>query len=293
MAGRLPRRHAVWRHGVYADYRRPVKGVCMSKHLAIFEVLDNYFGTENYPSPEKLDYGQIRELRKHVLDFYEAFKFAPRSNFETRVFLGSFLSSPPWYLESAPYLASALLCSDSVTLFDPLHYWFCDGQYERERLMSAPQGWRDTRTRQPNYQRTKQYMTKALQWFSQIRPLVDAGIIILIPAENIIQKNNGQIHELKKGIVQKLDPIWELSSKYKPEEITVDDNQKGVFTFVGGDRNIQLEKHLSRGILHFARDIAISNETQALYTAPFRWEQFLGQSALNGFIKSIPSPKIG
>jgi hypothetical protein len=258
----------------------------MSKHLTIFEVLDNYFGTENLPSPEKLNYGEIREIRKHILDFYEAFKFAPRSNFETRIFLGSFLSSPPWHVESAPYLASALLCADSVTLFDPLHYWFCDGQYERERLMSAPTGWRDARTRQPDYQQTKKYLTKSFNWYSQIRPLVDAGIVILIPAEDIIQRCSGQIQELEKGISQKLNPLWDHSNNFNPEEITVDDNQKGVFVFVGGDKNPQIEKHFKRGVLHFARDIAISNETRSLYTAPFRWEQFLGHNTLNGFIKS-------
>lgn len=257
----------------------------MSKETTIFDVLDNYFESDRYPSPDKLNFGQIRELRNHILKFYEAFKFIPRKDYETRIFLGSFLSSPPITIQHEPYLSSALLCADSVVLFDPLHYWFCDGQYERERLMSAPEGWRDSRTRQPNYERTKQFMKVALEWYSEVRILVESEIVILIPAENIIQNKIQQIQQLGESIPKRLNPLWELSNTFQPEEITVDDNQKGAFILAGGEKEYQIEKHLKRGALHFSRDIAISNDTGSLYTAPFRWEQFLGQKTLNGFLK--------
>jgi len=110
--------------------------------INVFEVLDNFFGSQDYPSVETISNGRIRDLKEHITAFYQTYRITSPGDFQTRLYLGSFLSSPPITIESAPYLSSALLCTDSIILFDPLHYWFCDEQYQRPRLMSAPTGWK-------------------------------------------------------------------------------------------------------------------------------------------------------
>lgn len=253
------------------------------KAFSVFEVLDNFFESRTCPPAEQLNNAKIRALRERVVEFYKAHDVIPHGDYETRLYLGAFLCSPPFSIEAAPYISSALLCSDSIVLFDPLHHWFCDEQYSRLRLLSAPTGWRNLQTRRPDYPLTKKYLSQAFLWLNSIRPLVDAGIVVLIPAEQIVHARSSEVGEFTTGITGHLEPVEKLSELFSPDEITVDENRKGLFAFAGGSRTQQIRKWVIRGIEHFARDVIISNTTSSLYTAPFRWEQHLGKSTLNSF----------
>ena len=259
----------------------------MTEHkVNIFEVLDNFFGSQDCPNAKGLNSGKIRALREHVIDFYSVYGYPPRDGTKTNMFLGGFLSSPPFLIEAAPYLLSALLISDSLVIFDPLHFWFCDEQYQRTRLLSAPPGWINLETKKPNYQLTKQYLEQAFAWLYQIRSLVEAGIIFLTPAERIVNTSLSKVKKLAKEISQQLNPIERFADVFPPEAITVDDNRKGLFTFTGGNRQEQIAKSIRRGIEQFAKDIIIANETGSIYTAPFIWEQILGKLSLDGFAEA-------
>jgi len=266
----------------------------MTAHrISVFEVLDNFFGFQDCPEAERLNNAEIRELREHILDFYAAYGFPPRGEYETRLYLGGFLSSPPFWTEATPYVSSALLCSDSIVLFDPLHYWFCDEQYKRQRLMSAPVGWKrlqekgpspsPTKVLRPDYPLTRKYLAKAFTWLYSMRPLVDAGIVVLIPAEQIVYNQLATTSDLAKGIADRLEPVESLSETFSPEEITVDDNRKGLFVFAGGNREQQIQKWIGRGIEQFAKDVVVADVTGSVYTAPFGWEQHLGKASFNSF----------
>ena len=271
--------------------------------IYVYEVLDNFFGSSDYPSVETLNNGRIRELREHITIFYDTYRITSLGDFQTRLYLGSFLSSPPVSIESAPYLASALLSTDSIILFDPLHYWFCDEQYQRPRLMSAPKGWKTQqekltashtkkRVLKPDYTLTRKYLAQAIPWLTNIRPLVEAGIVILIPAEQVVLSEIKTINQFSDGIKSRLAPLDKLSDIFEPDEITVDDNRKGLFGFAGGNREYQIQHSIGRGIEHFAKDVIIANATGSLYTAPFRWEQHLGKASLDGFAASDYKAKI-
>ena len=242
----------------------------MSANICIFEVLDNFFGSSEYPSIENISNEQIRELRRHVIDFYHAYQITNLGDFQTRLYLGSFLSSPPLSIESAPYIASALLSADSIILFDPLYYWFCDEQYQRPRLMSATKGWktkqektttpyRKKKVLKPDYALTKIYLAQAIPWLSNIRPLVEAGIVVLIPVEQIVLSKIDIINQFSNGIKDRLVHLEKLSDIFKPDEITVDDNRKGLFIFAGGNRENQIRRSIGEGIELFAKDIIIAN----------------------------------
>lgn len=265
--------------------------------INVFEVLDNFFGSQDYPSVETISNGRIRDLKEHITAFYQTYRITSAGDFQTRLYLGSFLSSPPITIESAPYLSSALLCTDSIILFDPLHYWFCDEQYQRPRLMSASTGWKTEQEKltashikkkvlKPNYALTRKYLTQAISWLSHIRPLVDKGIVVLVPAEQIVLSENKTIDQFSNGIKAHLSPTDKLADSFEPDEITVDDNRKGLFVFAGGNRDYQIQHSIGRGIEHFAKDVIIANATGSLFTAPFKWEQFLGKNSLEGFTSS-------
>jgi hypothetical protein len=142
------------------------------------------------------------------------------------------------------------------------------------------------KTKKPNYPLTKQFLEQAFAWLYQIRPLVEAGIIYLIPAERLVKTSLSRVNKLTKEISQQLNPIERLADEFPPEEITADDNRKGLFTFAGGNRQEQLAKSIRRGIEQFAKDIIIANETGSIYTAPFMWEQKLGKLSLDGFAEA-------
>jgi hypothetical protein len=268
----------------------------------VFEVLDNFFGSQDYPPAETIGNSRIRDLQMHITTFYDTYRISSVGDFQTRLFLGSFLSSPPISIESAPYLTSALLCADSIILFDPLHYWFCDEQYQRDRLMSAPTGWKtqqekrtvsgNKRVFRPDYLATKKYLEQALRWLSSIRPLVEAGIVVLVPAEQIVLSKIKTINQFSAGIQSNLSPLEKLANSFEPEEITVDDNRKGLFVHTGGDRDYQIRDAIGKGIKHFAKDVIIANATGSLYTAPFKWEQHLGKASLDGFAAAECKTKV-
>jgi len=249
--------------------------------INVFEVLDNFLGSGDCPVVEALSNKQIEDLRHHILKFYNTFDLPLKEEYETRLFLGSFLSSPPFPLEASPYLSSAILCADAVVFFDPLHHWFCEEQYLRTRLQSASSGWLlDVNTKRPDYIKTRQYLNYTFSWLYSLRPLIDAGIIVLVPAEKIIY-SDPKLETLSKEIKDLLNPLEILTEDFSPEEITVDDNRKGLFVFAGGSRVSQLRKALGRGIEHFAKDVIIANKTDSVYTAPFRWEQELCKRVFN------------
>jgi hypothetical protein len=263
----------------------------------IFEVLDSYFGSRNYPSAGILNNGKVRQIRERIISFYETYQLPHKEDRGTRFFLGSFLSSPPFTLDSGPYLASALLCADSVVVFDPLHHWFCDEQYKRVRLMSAPPGWKtlqkidpigksDKQLLRPDYPATKRYLSGAIAWLTAMRPLIDAGLLVLVPAERIVYANLSIIKALSAEAQALLEPVDSCAELFSPDEITVDDNRKGLFLFAGGDQKQQINKYISQGLELFAKDVEIANSTHSLYTAPFRWEQHLGERLLSGFATS-------
>lgn len=260
----------------------------------ILDVLDNYFGSQQYPPADGLNNGKIRQLRERILSFYQTYQLPVNKGVDTRLFLGSFLSSPPFTIDSAPYLSSALLCADSVVVFDPLHHFFCDEQYQRPRLMSAPPGWMSLTKKdptgksarqvlRPNYPLSKRYLSQALSWLSTVRPLIEAGLVLCIPAEKLVYANQTPIETLAKGARAIVEPLSRYTEKFSPDDITVDDNRKGMFAFAGGDRDKQISKYMGQGLEHFAKDIIIANSTQSLYTAPFAWEQHLGRQVLDGF----------
>ncbi len=271
--------------------------------INVFEVLDNFFGSQEYPPAESLSNAKVRELREHVTVFYNSYRLISVGDFRTRLYLGGFLSSPPFSAEIAPYLTSALLTADSVILFDPLHYWFCDEQYQRPRLESAITGWKIPQTKQaippvnkqvfrPHYPLSKKYLAQALPWLSSIRPLVDAGIIVLIPAEQVVLSEIEAINQFATGMKAQLAPLDDLAGTFEPEGVTVDDNRIGLFVFAGGNRQLQIQHAIGRGIEHFAKDVAIANATGSLYTAPFKWEQHLGKTTLDGFAASECKTKV-
>jgi len=132
----------------------------------------------------------------------------------------------------------------------------------------------------------RKYLTQAISWLSHLRPLVDKGIVVLVPVEQIVLSEIRTIDQFSNGIKAHFSPTDKLADLFEPDEITVDDNRKGLFGFAGGNREHQIQHSIGRGIEHFAKDVIIANATGSLFTAPFKWEQFLGKNSLEGFTSS-------
>lgn len=253
----------------------------MTSYLkTIFDVLDNFFGSQDCPPKELLDDGNIEKLRQVILDFYSDFRSQSAKEFETRFYLGGFLSSPPFTTQMAPYFASALLCSDSIVLYDPLHFWFCEEQYKRERLFSAPNGWLNYKTGDPDHPRTRQYLSNILGSFYSLRSLVETGIIVLIPVEKIVFERLSLLSDCRQSILEGLGELELVAKRFPPQEITVDDNRKGMFVFAGGNRREQIQKWIDRGVEQFSKDVLVAACTDSIYVAPFAWEQHLAKESL-------------
>lgn len=226
---------------------------------------------------------KVEELRADVLEFYSKFQCPEPEEMHNRVHLGGFLSSPPMVDRMAPYLASALLTSDSIVLYDPIHYWFCEEQYKRSRLLSAPTGWLNPDTRAPDFIKTRTYLGMALSFLYSVRALIEAGIIVLVPVEKLVFDRISLLSECELHVKEKLGEVLQLTQKFPPEAVTVDDNRKGLFLFAGGNKREQIEKQIGHGVSQFSRDMLVTACTDSTYVAPFPWEQHLARESLSEF----------
>jgi hypothetical protein len=163
---------------------------------------------------------------------------------------------------------------------DPISDWFSNEQYQVRHNMPARPGYLDGEGR-PNVAATRAFLTNVLPQLQEWRPLIEAGVVILVTAEDHALAHQDDIALLQVQLEAKLltDPVA-YAEQFTPSEIAVEDNVRGFFVFAGGDQVSQLKRAQSDGIYHFAREYVLATHHGATYTAPFRHERYLCREGL-------------
>jgi hypothetical protein len=181
-------------------------------------------------------------------------------------------------------LLTSLLYSNQIVIKDPLYDWFSREQYGNIHKMAARPGYRQE-DGSPNVRATRIYLENTLGRLAHLKPLVDRGIVVLIPGEAVVDDQKTAISELETALWQQVAPqIEDYVRNFSPREIPVEDNVRGMFAFVGGERVEQQLKYLQSAIAYFAREFVIAECSGATYTAPFPHEQFLLGQGVGGAI---------
>lgn len=205
------------------------------------------------------------------------------------VYLGGWPSANFWTV-GGDMLLSSLLYSPAVLVRDPITDWFSHEQYRVRHKTSARPGYLDPGGR-PNVAATRAFLRSVIPPLRAWRPLIEAGVVVMVTAEDHALAHQTNIAELQGRLEATLltDPV-EYSERFTAGEIAVEDNVRGMFVFAGGDRPATLHRAQRDGLYHFAREYVLATGHGATYTAPFRHEVHLCRNGLSKF--TAPSTRV-
>lgn len=189
-------------------------------------------------------------------------------------------------------LLSSLLYNEHLLIRDPIADWFSNEQYQVEHMMSARPGYWDFQQGRARTAETRQFLNTVVHNLRALRPLIDAGIISLVPTASVAHKNRAAINTLLDQLTQEPGlQAANYSTLFSPADVPVEDNVRGMFVFAPDpDPRPQISSALRRGLLHFAREYIIATAYGATYTAAFDHELFLCRTGARSFVP--PSARV-
>ena len=111
-------------------------------------------------------------------------------------------------------------------------------------------------------------MSNIIPSLNILRPLIKNGIIALVPSKKYSYKIKDIINSSCEVILNNIIPNAEqFTLKFKPSDITVDDNKKGFFVFTGDNKEIQIQKQVIYSINYFLSEFYLSSYNKFCYTA--------------------------
>jgi hypothetical protein len=199
------------------------------------------------------------------------------------IYIGGWPSANFWFV-NGDMILSSLLYSGQVLVRDPIADWFSDEQYLVEHLLAARPGYLDPHNgytvRMDN---TRAFLVNVIPALKAMRPLIDAGIVVLIPAEKSYLQHADSIDQLKLDLMAKVagDPLL-YSERFSPGDIAAEANVRGTFVFIPGqDRDEQIARAIEHGLRYFSREYSLATFNGATYTAAFDHELFLCREGIN------------
>ncbi|MCS6566552.1 SEC-C domain-containing protein [Curtobacterium flaccumfaciens pv. flaccumfaciens] len=206
------------------------------------------------------------------------------------IYIGGWPSSN-FGLVNGDLLLSSLLYNDQVLIRDPIADWFSDDQYFVDHTLSARPGHRDLAKRRQNTAATRQFLHAAVAALRSMRPLIEAGIIGLVPSAATIRARDRDIAAFTTQLseFEAFSPVL-YSGAFSPNDIPVEDNVRGMFVFAPGTAaEPQVSSALKRGLTYFAREYTVAKEFGATYAAAFEHELYICR---NGSLAMRPQSQV-
>jgi hypothetical protein len=244
-----------------------------SSAATVLDVVEDYFRLRSDADPRTIPGKALYELGDEIRSFAASYSL-PAPPAGQRVYIGGWPSASFWAVHGDMILTS-LLYSGQVLIKDPLSDWFSEEQYLNRHKQGARPGYR-TSEFTPNVVETRSFLAKVLPALIALKPLVDAGLVALLPSERYTYTEHARIAALEDALGGVILPdVMAYTQKYSPMDVPVEDNQRGLFVFAGGERDKQLTEAARAGLRYFAREYALATANEATYVAPFPHEQFL------------------
>ena len=249
---------------------------------SVMDVIDEFLLVRPDVDFSVMSGSSIHELGARVRDFSASATIeVDRSRHP--VYIGEWPSANFW-LVNGDMILSSLLYSGQVLVRDPISDWFSDEQYQVEHLLPSRPGYLDSSEGfRVRVDRTRAFLNSVYPALQMMRPLIDAGLLVLVPAERSYFKNSRAIEGLREQLVRILaeDPLA-YSERFAPEDIATEANVRGMFLFVPEeDPSAQIGKAVARGLQYFSREYQLATEHGATYTAVFDHELFLCDAGIS------------
>ena len=246
----------------------------------ILDVVDNFATAARVSGIASLPGTKLRDFGEEVRRYTQAADVPIMDQSQHPIYLGGWPSANFGTVNGA-MLLSSLLYSGQVLVKDPLADWFCEEQYLIETKLSARPGHRH-QDGTLNIGATRDFLRRLLPTLEALRPLVEAGVVVLSPAQPLFRRQEATITDLRQRLTERLtSDLTGYLQRFRPADVPVDDNRRGLFAWTGGDKDEQYRDAVSSGMLYFAREYTLASAAEAVYTAPFPHEQFVARHGLS------------
>lgn len=258
------------------------RGPMRESPISTLDVVDRFLLLRSSEDFSKLPGTAIHEFGERVRDY--SAKATPKLDATKHpIYIGGWPSANFWFV-NGDMILSSLLYSGQVLVRDPIADWFSDEQYLVQHLLAARPGYldphNDYNVRMDN---TRAFLANVIPALKAMRPLIDAGIIVLVPAEKSYLQHADSIDRLKLDLMQKVagDPL-KYSERFSPADIAAEANVRGTFVFTPGqDRDEQIARAIEHGLRYFSREYSLATLSGATYTAAFDHELFLCREGIS------------
>ncbi|GAA1550120.1 hypothetical protein [Brevibacterium picturae] len=238
----------------------------------ILDVVDNFF----YRDSE--DFRQIPASR--LLEFGEEVRhFNDNNDSSTSVrdgcqYLGGWPSADSLRIGGG-VIRSSLLFTEQVLIKDQISDWFSNETHLNEHHLSSSPGW-FVPGEGPKVAETRAFLARVLPALRDARPLIENGVIVLAPMESIYQQHEETIGKVHADLVEAvLENPLELAARFDPQDLAIDDAQRGMFVFAGGNRGEQTRQAFSKALKYFSREYVSAASLGSAYCAPFEYERLI------------------
>jgi hypothetical protein len=247
----------------------------------ILDVVDNYMTSLRAESIERMPGADLWRMHEVVCSYVDTFQPPELDSRRFPVYLGGWPSANVHDAEKSELMLSTLLYAGQIVAKDPISDWFSRARYhDLLRPMAARQGFLDDQ-RRPNVAGTRAFLANVVPALHRLRPLIESGVLVLVPSEGLLAENSDKVNSLRTRLLNAVGVNPEVNvGRFRPDEMPVDDRVRGLFTFAGGDREVQLRKAIERSLQFFSREWLLATTVGAEYAAPWRNEQYLCEHGL-------------
>jgi hypothetical protein len=247
----------------------------------ILDVIDNFFTIRRARDILTLPGRELWQLGKEVQRFAASYEPSPLDERRFPVYLGGWPSANFFAADQGQLVLSTLLYSGQVLAKDPISDWFAPERYRIEHVMLSRQGYIGDQGK-PNIVGTRRFLGHVVPALQALRPLIESGAIALVPGESFFAANDNVINELRGQLLTMLaHELEEVTRRFDPSELAVDDRRRGMFTFAGGEKEQQLRTAVDGSLRYFAREWLLAQGYGAEYTAPWAYEQYVCERGLD------------
>jgi hypothetical protein len=261
--------------------------------ITIFDVIDNFFYKESDKNiltmPGKVLYSFGEEIRKYA----QGFCLPQVDQSQYPIYIGGWPSANFWDSQNGSLVMSCLLYSGQILAKDPISDWFSFEQYQIQKVMAARRGFFFMNKNEVNIAETRQFLAIVIPALEKLRPLIENNILILVPSNAEILEGQVTIKNITQEIIQRISKnVSNFTKTFRPSELAVEDNVRGVFPFAGGNREDQIIRAIDRSVNYFASEYFLATKNGFNYVAPFRYESYLCEEGLGNILNELPNERI-
>lgn len=258
----------------------------------ILDVLDNYLSASGASVVDRLSGRALWRLGEEVQRFAASYE-PPRAeagNFP--IYIGGWPSANFFFADQGELVLSSLLYCGQVIAKDPISDWFSPDRYLNDHVMAGRPGFLNSQG-EPNVVGTRGFLANVIPALQALRPLIESGALILVPSETFVARNREAVDQVRDLLYERLAPkVDEITGRFHPADLAVDDRVRGMFVFAGGEREAQLRRAIKSSLLHFSREWLLTRGYGAEYAAPWAYEQYLCERGLDTLLSESEHQRV-